>query len=294
MRFEDFPAAAGEEPFRPVTPLLATPEARLEGAELKREAEAGPNFAGHFRLALLDCGSCCREVSLVDVRSGEVRWAFRAWCGEASPGRPAERVGLDFRKESALLVVQGAPEEAGRNRVLCFRWTGQRLELLRADDPAAGRGGFAVPASPWLLELSTAGLELKKAQYRDDGGGYFVLAGGDVTISFFLDRERDCSSGRACRDRLWASREPKLKTARGVKRWERGDLGLLAFEVAGPQEAGGVQRHLYAQYVCDGAWADIHLAATGGASGAAPDSLLESLLESIAFPGKPAAPPARN
>ena len=53
-------------------PVLSTPKARMFRTELRRQAAAGPNFAGQFTLALWACGTGCNTIAVIETRSGTV------------------------------------------------------------------------------------------------------------------------------------------------------------------------------------------------------------------------------
>ncbi len=55
--------------------LRSHPKARLFRTMLRMSAERGPNFAGHFTVAIWGCGSDCRMVAVVDANTGRVYFA---------------------------------------------------------------------------------------------------------------------------------------------------------------------------------------------------------------------------
>src|SRR5258708_7231292 len=72
LGFEDFAvtqAFAG----RPVPADLAShPRARLYQTVLREQADAGPNFAGHYTIVVIGCGTSCARIAVVDARTGRV------------------------------------------------------------------------------------------------------------------------------------------------------------------------------------------------------------------------------
>ena len=70
-RLQDYPVT---DIFRgkPSAPVLSTKEARMFRTELRRQAARGPNFAGHYTLALWGCGAGCANGAVIDARSGQV------------------------------------------------------------------------------------------------------------------------------------------------------------------------------------------------------------------------------
>ncbi len=135
-RFEDYTVPA-EKLDRPANPVLATRDAREFRTMLRQAAVKGPNFAGHFTVAVWGCGSACTDFGIIDVKSGRVFFApdlrgistFRVV--EPDSQEP-EYNGLRFRTGSRLLVVLGAPrEDEARDGVAFYEWTGTELKLLR-------------------------------------------------------------------------------------------------------------------------------------------------------------------
>jgi hypothetical protein len=129
--FKDYPAA---QIFRdkPAPPLLSTREARNFRTELRRQAGLGPNFAGHFTLAMWGCGAGCVTVAIVDARSGEVRFApfvFEDAWGEDQRVICHHASGYEIGSE--LLVVQGKVN--GRVGTHYFRWHRQKFKLVHYD-----------------------------------------------------------------------------------------------------------------------------------------------------------------
>jgi hypothetical protein len=132
--FSDYPA---EQPFagRPAPPVLSTREARRFRTMIRQDAAAGPNFAGHYTVAMWGCGSTCVAFAVVDARTGAVYFhptVRRAW---QAPDQ-AEGV-LQFRRESRLLIIAGhtegpdGTESVGR---FFYEWKDHRFTLLRRDD----------------------------------------------------------------------------------------------------------------------------------------------------------------
>ena len=104
--FESYPAG---DVFKgiPAAPKLDTPAARTFRTEIRRQAAAGPNFAGHFTLAMWGCGSGCSSFAVIDAVTGKV--AFPRFSSEdgRTDGRTTCHRGLDFQLSSTLLVVSG-------------------------------------------------------------------------------------------------------------------------------------------------------------------------------------------
>lgn len=122
-RFVDFPAHGIFRGAAAEVDITSHPEAASHQGELRDGAGRGPNFAGHYTVVSWSCGIHCRELMIVDARSG------RVFAGAAAPGP------VRFRLDSRLLVVE-SPHPAGP-RARCsgcgtsyFVWENERLVLL--------------------------------------------------------------------------------------------------------------------------------------------------------------------
>jgi hypothetical protein len=100
--FENYPAA---ERFRgkPKPANLSTDAAAQSLRDpwrdvLRREASAGPNFAGAYRLVEIGCGTGCQAVFVISAATGRI---YRLKDGAT--------YGVSFRAESRLIVVEADP-----------------------------------------------------------------------------------------------------------------------------------------------------------------------------------------
>src|SRR5271156_6059504 len=71
-RFQDF-AVTNVFKGKPAAVDLSTnSQARLYRTQLRRQAADGPDFAGHYKIAIWGCGSSCAAFSIVDSQTGRV------------------------------------------------------------------------------------------------------------------------------------------------------------------------------------------------------------------------------
>lgn len=90
-------------------PLLATRQDKEFQSQLRRGAQGRPNFAGHYRIVTFGCGASCVMGAIVDAQNGKVLWLpFTVCCG-SDAGTPP----VDFRPDSALIVINGMRNETG-------------------------------------------------------------------------------------------------------------------------------------------------------------------------------------
>lgn len=134
-RFEDYrvPVYAGK-PARP--DVRSHPRSRLFRTELREAAAAGPNFAGHYRLASWGCGAGCFQWAIVDVKSGRVfHPANLASTDHVNVEEALYEGGIQAvhaRPDSRLLVVVGGINEDPKLRgISWFVWDGRQLKRIR-------------------------------------------------------------------------------------------------------------------------------------------------------------------
>lgn len=127
----------------------ASREAWAYRTNLRDAAKAGPNFAGHYTLAGWGCGTGCLDWGLIDQANGKVTfdgrirtienltdvWPINDPVMKHYAALGAGAAGYDtllFRKDSALLVMIGAPAgDEKASGIHWVRWTGARFESVR-------------------------------------------------------------------------------------------------------------------------------------------------------------------
>lgn len=103
---ESYPAG---EVFKgiPAAPKLDMPSARRFRAEIRRQAAAGPNFAGRFTLAIWGYGMGCSSFAVIDAVTGKATFPNFSSEDGRTDGRTTCHRGLDYQLSSTLLVVSG-------------------------------------------------------------------------------------------------------------------------------------------------------------------------------------------
>ena len=106
---------------KPAVPVLRTAEDREYRTRIREGAKAGPNFAGHYTVIIVGCGTECASFVIVDAASGRVfSRAQKEYTCEPT-----------FKVNSRLLttdVCTGAIQK-GCNRAF-WEWTGTELKFL--------------------------------------------------------------------------------------------------------------------------------------------------------------------
>jgi hypothetical protein len=124
--------------------LKSNPIARTYRTVLRREIAQGPNFAGHYRVAVWGCGACCSMFAVVNLSAGRVITpeGFSYTSGfhfaevdnqKLFPDSQMDYWLLNFTKDSRLLVVLGdLDEDEGREGAFYRVLDGERLRLIHS------------------------------------------------------------------------------------------------------------------------------------------------------------------
>ena len=121
---------------------------------------------------------------------------------------------------------------------------------------------FTVPTAPWTLTLPADDFQMAEKQMKQDGtGAYFHLVDErqGVNLSMFIEPVKDCKDSKSCRDMVWKLGNPAWENPQNVVQSEIGDVSLLEFLVPSFQGMPIRQQNMYAEFVVDGFWVDMHL-----------------------------------
>lgn len=111
----------GDYPAQPLyhgptaTPALRSAQDKCYRTMIRTAASGEKvNFAGHHILSAFGCGGGCLQIFALDARTGEVHWLpFTVSWGPEDASFDTEIMPLDYRIDSALLVVAGSRNEHG-------------------------------------------------------------------------------------------------------------------------------------------------------------------------------------
>jgi hypothetical protein len=127
----------------PKLDLESNTTARMYRTVLRDEVARGPNFAGHYRVALWGCGSSCSMFAVVNLNTGRVitpeRFSYTSglYFGvdiqKVFPDSHKDYWLLGFTKDSRLLVVLGdLDEDESREGAFYFVLDHERLRLVHS------------------------------------------------------------------------------------------------------------------------------------------------------------------
>ncbi len=146
---------------------------------------------------------------------------------------------------------------------------------------------ITVPAAPWTLTLPGDNLAIEQQQIKPDGQhGYFLITTtkNDMTISLFIEPAVKCKSSKECRDMVWKMGNPSWENPQKVVLSEIGDVSFVEFFMASYQSMPVQQQNMYAEFVVDGFWVDLHISKT--LYKPKEHELFERLVKSIKFEPK--------
>lgn len=136
-RFEGYPAEVYAGKPAPLN-LRSHRLARMFRTRIREQLhEEGINFAGHYTIAVMGCGTGCSTTAIVDARNGHAYFprVLDGW--SVAPGSwPDESQDVrTFRTDSRLLKVIGSPrlgayEEWGPPGIYYYEWKNNRLRQV--------------------------------------------------------------------------------------------------------------------------------------------------------------------
>jgi len=139
--FNNYPATSKEVNSNSKLDLTSNPIARKFRTVLRHEMAKGPNYAGHYRVAVWGCGMSCAAFAVVNLETGTVitprEFATVVGIHLAADdflfGTGSDYWGFRYKNNSSLLVVLGAPDEdESRAGAYYFVLQGERLRLIHA------------------------------------------------------------------------------------------------------------------------------------------------------------------
>lgn len=140
-KFSDHPAAIREIISNPKLDLKSNPIARRHRTVLRLAAHEGPNFAGHYKVAVWGCGTSCAQFAVVNLKTGRVitpnGFGSNSYVffgdDDFLPQAESQDGDLRFRKDSKMLVVLGdLDEDETREGAFYFVIEAERLRLIHS------------------------------------------------------------------------------------------------------------------------------------------------------------------
>lgn len=142
---------------------------------------------------------------------------------------------------AALIILQVSSTRANAQE--------KRLEFTFAD-------------VPWTLTIPADDFQLAEKKMRDDGHGvYFHLVDEkqNIDLSMFIKPLKSCTDSKSCRDFIWKTGNPEWVNPQNIVQSEIGGVSVLELMVPKFQGVDIRQHNVYAEFVQDGFWVDMHL-----------------------------------
>ncbi|HXM36245.1 MAG TPA: hypothetical protein VN920_13720 [Pyrinomonadaceae bacterium] len=133
------------------------------------------------------------------------------------------------------------------------------LAARRADDK---RMGFTVSDAPWTLTLPVNDFVVERRQFRPDGRSAYFMMSDEKThlnVSLFIESVADCDTSKSCRDMVWKAGNPGWENPQNVVQSAIGEVHCFEFLVPSFRGQPVQQQHMYAEFVVDGFWVDLHI-----------------------------------
>jgi len=121
---------------------------------------------------------------------------------------------------------------------------------------------FTLPSAPWTLTMPDDNFELGEKQMKPDGSGvYFHLADEkqSINLSMYIEPVKDCKDSKSCRDMVWKAGNPAWVNPKNVVQSQIGYVSIFEFLIPSFQGQPIRQQNMYAEFVVDGFWVDMHI-----------------------------------
>lgn len=122
--------------------------------------------------------------------------------------------------------------------------------------------GFTVPAAPWTFMLDGENFTVERQQIKSGGKyGYFLLNNdkSHITVSLFIEPAVKCKTSKECRDMVLKLGNPAWGSPQNLVSSEIGDVSFFEFFRPTVQNQPVQMLDMYAQFVKDGFWVDLHI-----------------------------------
>jgi hypothetical protein len=140
-RFEDYSVAVWRGRVAPLNLVSHKLARRYRTLLRQQQREEGVNFAGHYTLAAVGCGTGCSVTAIIDARTGRAYFPkeLEGWTSIVGDYEFAEGEDVrTFRASSRLLRAIGRPtigsateERHGPSGIYYYEWVNGCLRLVR-------------------------------------------------------------------------------------------------------------------------------------------------------------------
>jgi hypothetical protein len=166
-------------------------------------------------------------------------------------------------------------------------WTLLVCQAVFSEPLQERRIEFTLPQAPWTLTIPADNFQMAQKQMKQNGiGGYFHVIDQTqgLNLSLYIEPVKDCKESKSCRDMVWKLGNPTWKNPQNVVQSEIGDVSFFEFLIPAFQGMRVQQQNMYAEFVVDGFWVDLHLSKV--LYKPADHKLFERIIKSIKFEPK--------
>lgn len=163
--------------------------------------------------------------------------------------------------------------------------------LAAAQTVGEDRVAFTVADAPWMVSFGNKNLDIQDQQVKHDNkSGYFLLANekDGLTVSLFIEPAVKCKTSAECRDFVWKTGNPEWGKVQSVVQSKIGDVSYFEFFRPTVQNQPLQVQDMYAEFVQDGYWVDLHVSKVQYKKEDHPS--LENFVKSVRFVSKAGAP----
>jgi hypothetical protein len=124
------------------------------------------------------------------------------------------------------------------------------------------RLSFTAPNAPWVLTLPAGDFEIAQKRMKQDGNGayfYIVDEKQGLNVSMFIEPAEKCKDSKSCSEMVWKAGNPAWVNPQNVAHSQIGDVSIFEFMIPSVQDMPIRQQNMYAQFVVDGFWVDMHI-----------------------------------
>jgi hypothetical protein len=135
-------------------------------------------------------------------------------------------------------------------------------ELPGQEVPPPGPQGFTVRNAPWVLKLPGTGATVREQKVNPDGTSGFFSVTDRVTgldVTFFIEPAVECASSQECAAVVLGRGFADVGEVRDIGTSEIDGVSVVECSLPEGESSGVVQRHVFAEFVEQGYWVDMHL-----------------------------------
>jgi tetratricopeptide (TPR) repeat protein len=161
-------------------------------------------------------------------------------------------------------------------------------EIQKADRMFPDRLDFSISRAPWALTVPAEGFRVSQNRRSSDGKEAYFLFSNEktgITASIYIEPAVKCTDSPSCRDFVRRAQLAQTQGAENVSSAEIGTTSVFEYFLPSFQGIPVRQHNMFAEFVQDGVWVDLHISKAAYTEGDRP--LFEGLVRSVTFEKKP-------